>query len=64
MVVPGLVAEALLELVELPPGQRPLRRVVDVMGIADAVEGLNRAAQQVQKTLLTEANAEAFLRGA
>ena len=61
---PGLVAEALLELVELPPGQRPLRRVVDVMGIADAVEGLNRAAQQVQKTLLTEANAEAFLRGA
>jgi len=61
---PGLVADVLVELVELPSGERPLRRVIDRMGVAGAVETLNRAAEQVQKTLLTDANGEAFLRGA
>lgn len=58
---PSLVADAVAELVELPPGQRPLRRVVDEMGARTAVETLNRAASDVQRQLLTDAGAAALL---
>ena len=58
---PSRVAEVIAELVELPPGQRPLRRVVDEMGVRSAVERLNRAASDVQRELLTNAGAAELL---
>jgi NAD(P)-dependent dehydrogenase (short-subunit alcohol dehydrogenase family) len=50
---PGLVAQALLELVEMSPGTRPLRTVVDILGVGESVESLNQAAQKIQKKLLS-----------
>ncbi|MFT4561763.1 MAG: NAD(P)-dependent dehydrogenase (short-subunit alcohol dehydrogenase family) [Gammaproteobacteria bacterium] len=49
---PGLVAQALLKLVEMSPGTRPLRTVVDILGVGESVENLNQAAQKIQKKLL------------
>ncbi len=53
----SLVANAVVELVEMPAGDRPLRRVVDVMGVADVVEELNHAAADVQRRLFLQSDA-------
>jgi NAD(P)-dependent dehydrogenase (short-subunit alcohol dehydrogenase family) len=50
---PDLVADAMVNLVEAAPGQRPLRVVVDPVTGGDATEAVNRTCTDVQKDLLT-----------
>jgi hypothetical protein len=38
---PQIVADAVAELVDIPPGQRPFRTVVDEMGMGDALQNDN-----------------------
>lgn len=44
---PQLVADAILNVIETPAGQRPMRTVVDKMGMGDHIEKYNQHLQQV-----------------
>jgi len=44
---PQRVADAVAELIDTPAGQRPFRTVVDDMGMAEPVQQLNEASEQV-----------------
>lgn len=46
---PQDVADALLKLVETDPSERPFRTTVDKMGMGAAVEGYNKASEEVHK---------------
>ena len=46
---PQLVADAVAELVDTPPGQRPFRTVVDKMGMGDALQGYNEQQEQITR---------------
>ncbi len=48
---PEQVAEAIVKLVEMPNGTRPLRTVVDKM-MSDVVETINETSKQVQAGVL------------
>lgn len=44
---PANVAKAIVSLLEMPAGERPLRTIVDKMGMGDALAGLNQASDQI-----------------
>jgi len=50
---PQLVADAIVELVEMPAGQRPFRTVVDKLGMGDPIEGYNDHLAEVTTGIYT-----------
>ena len=44
---PQIVADAILELLAMPAGERPFRTVVDKMGMGDPISAYNESAEQV-----------------
>lgn len=51
---PQQVADVILELVQIPAGQRPLRTVVDPMAGGQAPEGVNRITDQLQAQMFEQ----------
>jgi len=50
---PRVVAEAVLELIEMSPGKRPLRKVVDPLMGGEAPETVNSKSEEIQQQLLS-----------
>ncbi len=50
---PGIVADALIELIEKPAGKRPLRTVIDPASGGQALEAINQGCSQAQEEILT-----------
>jgi NAD(P)-dependent dehydrogenase (short-subunit alcohol dehydrogenase family) len=50
---PAKVAEAIMTLIETPAGSRPVRTIVDFIGMAQPVGMMNDALKQVHQTLYT-----------
>ncbi|HEX2897863.1 MAG TPA: short-chain dehydrogenase, partial [candidate division Zixibacteria bacterium] len=42
-----MVADAVAKLIDTPAGQRPLRTVVDALGMGAPIEKINQVAEQV-----------------
>ena len=58
---PQNVAEAVLELIETPDGSRPLRTVVDKMGMGDHINGYNDHLDKVTRGIYTAFGMEGML---
>ena len=50
---PQMVPDAIARLLELPRGQRPIRTVVDGMGMGDAIQAINDVAEQSTRGIYT-----------
>ncbi len=50
---PQWVADAVLKLVETPKGERPFRTVVDGLGMGEAIEKYNQAAEETTQSILS-----------
>lgn len=50
---PQLIADKILELVEMPAGTRPVRAVVDPMNGGEAPKAINKVTDEIQKQLLS-----------
>ena len=50
---PQLVADVIVKLVEMPPGQRPFRTVVDKLGMGDPIEGYHNHLAEVTTGIYT-----------
>lgn len=58
---PGLVADAMVALIEAPHGQRPFRTVVDRIGMAEVIEPYNAALEDTTRTLYRSMHMEHLL---
>lgn len=58
---PQAVADAVLDLIETPVGQRPFRTVVDPMMGGEAPETVNKTGEEIQKQLLRSMGMENLL---
>jgi len=59
---PQLVADAIVNLVETPDGERPLRTVVDKMGMGDALKPYNDTIDQITEGIFTNFGMEGMLK--
>ena len=59
---PQLVADAILNVIETPAGQRPMRTVVDKMGMGDHIAKYNDHLQQVTEGIYTAFGMEEMLK--
>ncbi len=50
---PERIAEAVLELIEMPFGEKPFRTVVDFSGLKEPIEAYNKALEQTTKQIYT-----------
>lgn len=53
---PQLVANAIANLLDQPPGQRPLRTVIDVMGLSDSINKINQELENFTNQLFSKMN--------
>jgi len=59
---PQKVADAITKLVETPAGQRPMRTVVDSMGMGDPIKGYNDQLQQITTGIYSAFGMEEMLK--
>ncbi|GJM62904.1 short-chain dehydrogenase/reductase [Persicobacter diffluens] len=58
---PSLVAEKVLELLEMPAGERPFRSPVDKMGMGDPIVGYNEQLENIMKGIYGNFGMDAML---
>ncbi|MBD3332848.1 SDR family NAD(P)-dependent oxidoreductase [candidate division GN15 bacterium] len=59
---PQMVADAILEVINKPQGQRPFRTVVDGLGMGQPIETLNQTSDQVTTGIYTAFGMESMLK--
>lgn len=58
---PEKVADAIVNLIAMPDGERPFRTVVDNMGMGDPIKGYNDSLEQLTKGILSNFGMESML---